>query len=193
MGDHNSNVYWALIAGGVCLILFLLLLARRNFEVLRDSGPDFVKPNVGGFSLSRVQLAWWTLLVLIAFFFVWYKKGILPPITPQILGLLGISGGTRLVGNIIDSNDISTPNIKRHQLDTKDQTWFDSILSDGNGLSIHRLQNVLFTIAIGAYFLFVVFDQGKIPELDPNLVILMGISSATYLGIKQGENKASNQ
>ena len=43
-------------------------------------------------------------------------------------------------------------------------------------------------MAVGCYFLFEVFRNGKIPTLNENLMVLMGISASTYLAIKKGEN-----
>ncbi len=65
--------------------------------------------------------------------------------------------------------------------------WIVDILSDENGISFHRLQMFLWTLALGVYFCISVFKDLVMPEFDNQLLILMGISSGTYLGFKLPE------
>ena len=61
--------------------------------------------------------------------------------------------------------------------------WQD-ICDDGNGLSFHRLQVVIWTIVLGMVFVWSVAQIMSMPEFPENLLILMGISNGTYLGFK---------
>jgi hypothetical protein len=61
--------------------------------------------------------------------------------------------------------------------------WRD-ICSDGSGLSFHRLQVVLWTLILGATFVWEVTQAISMPEFSETLLILLGISSGTYLGFK---------
>jgi hypothetical protein len=61
--------------------------------------------------------------------------------------------------------------------------WRD-ICSDGNGLSFHRLQVVLWTLVLGAIFVWSVTQVISMPEFSETLLILLGISNGTYLGFK---------
>ena len=71
--------------------------------------------------------------------------------------------------------------------------FFRDILSDDNaetpGVEIHRLQNVLWTGFLGLVFLRGVWNTLALPELDTNLVLLMLVSSTTFLGVKQQADK----
>lgn len=58
------------------------------------------------------------------------------------------------------------------------------ICSDGDGLSFHRLQTVIWTLVLGVIFVRSVAQVMSMPEFQDNLLILMGISSGTYLGFK---------
>jgi hypothetical protein len=71
-------------------------------------------------------------------------------------------------------------------LSFKKQTagFLRDICSDGNGLSFHRLQVVVWTLVLGVIFVRSVAQVLSMPEFQENLLILMGISSGTYLGFK---------
>lgn len=58
------------------------------------------------------------------------------------------------------------------------------ILDDGNGVSFHRLQVVIWTVLLGAVFVVSVAQVLSMPEFPETLLILMGISNGTYLGFK---------
>ncbi|MCI0507077.1 MAG: hypothetical protein L0Z73_13350, partial [Gammaproteobacteria bacterium] len=61
--------------------------------------------------------------------------------------------------------------------------WSD-ICDDGNGMSFHRLQVVVWTIILGVVFVSTVAHVISMPEFSETLLILMGISNGTYLGFK---------
>ncbi|MBA2659433.1 MAG: hypothetical protein H0U72_07775 [Nitrosospira sp.] len=61
--------------------------------------------------------------------------------------------------------------------------WRD-ICDDGNGVSFHRLQVVVWTLVLGMVFIRYVADSMSMPEFPETLLILMGISNLTYLGFK---------
>jgi len=58
------------------------------------------------------------------------------------------------------------------------------LLWDGQGISFHRFQIVVWTLVLGAIFLWSVYTGLKMPEFSATLLALMGISSGTYLGFK---------
>ena len=58
------------------------------------------------------------------------------------------------------------------------------LCSDGDGLSFHRLQTVIWTLVLGVIFVRSVAQVMSMPEFQDNLLVLMGISSGTYLGFK---------
>ena len=61
--------------------------------------------------------------------------------------------------------------------------WRD-ICDDGNGMSFHRLQVVIWTAVLGAVFVDSVMRVMSMPEFPESLLFLMGISNGTYLGFK---------
>jgi hypothetical protein len=64
------------------------------------------------------------------------------------------------------------------------QGWFKDVTTDINGPTVHRLQVVFWTAALGAIFLYSVYRNLAMPEFNGTLLALMGISSAGYVGFK---------
>lgn len=61
--------------------------------------------------------------------------------------------------------------------------WHD-LSDDGSGVSVHRLQVILWTIILGAVFIRSVAQSMSIPEFPDALLVLIGISNGIYLGFK---------
>lgn len=183
--SKQTREWWSGITIGLLIIILLIIILRSKFDILRDKVTADI--DIPPYSLSRTQMAFWTFIILVAYFVVWYNTGVIIEITGQVLALLGISAGTSIGAYLIDGDDIKNKR-DRHQHTNDSKKFIMNILSDENGLSIHRLQNVFFSIAVASYFLYEVWYNNKIPELNDNLMILMGISSGTYLAIKKSEN-----
>jgi hypothetical protein len=82
-------------------------------------------------------------------------------------------------------------NRPRHQ-NRPSKGFFADILSDDNGVSIHRFQNFVWTaIAIIVYVMKVSHVQSGcvMPELSDTLLALTGISGVTFLTMRASENK----
>jgi len=58
------------------------------------------------------------------------------------------------------------------------------LLRDGDGISFHRFQIVVWTIVLGIIFVRAVAIDLTMPEFDTTLLGLMGLSSGTYIGFK---------
>lgn len=154
-------------------ILFLVLAARS--DILREVGPN---PDAGrkAYSLALVQMAIWFFVIISSWLLLYVVKHTFNTISETLLILMGISAGTGIGGVVIDTNR-DTP-VKQSRGFLKD------ILSDDQGISFHRFQIMAWTIVIVAVFVRQVISYMKMPDFDSSLLILMGISSGTYLGIK---------
>ncbi len=62
------------------------------------------------------------------------------------------------------------------------------LLYDGDHVSLHRFQIVVWTLILGGLFTFSVMYNLSMPEFGTELLALMGISSGTYLGFKFAGN-----
>ena len=188
--------------------LFLFLAAFTN--LLRDIIGDPTKINqaianlesetekkdvMPPFSLSRTQIAVW--ITIISSFYIhavfWNQcpKDIL--INSTALILMGISAGTLATGVIIDTIEIDQ-NVPRNQDEPGSGFFFKDILSDKNGISIQRFQNVVWTIIAIIIYIYRYNNNTSLsclPDLDSTLLALTGISSATYLTLKTRENTPS--
>lgn len=201
--------FWALFA----ILTAGVVVCDRKFNMLRDLS----KANPRPYSWSRVQLAWWSVIILTAFTTIIIQTGHAPNLHTSTLVLLGIAAGTTAAARIIDLADQQNPLIFRHQ-DIKTSNFFLDILSDQNGVSIQRFQAVIFHAIFGIWFIastlgnlgdpsFCLSDFAKgdpnlancllhstdffIPIVSDNNLILLGLSSATYASLKITENKGT--
>lgn len=176
----------------IVLVIAIFILMISRYDVLRDESTCAAgdKP----YSLSRVQLAFWSVIIICAFIHLWGLNDFDPnsvDLGKTSLILLGISASAGILGRTIDGSDQSQVTAgkmtTRHQDVCSEGFWKD-ILSDSNGVSIHRFQNVMFTIILMSSYIISVYN-GTIPDFNDNLLILSGVSSGTYLGVKMTENK----
>jgi hypothetical protein len=181
------------------LIAIIFIICDRKYGMLRDTAHVNPQP----YSWARVQLAWWSAIVLSSFISIFWMKHNLPTLHYSTLVLLGISAATTTTARVIDIADRSTPGIVMHQ-DLGSSNFILDILSDQNGISIHRFQTVLFNAVFGFWFVSQVLGSLKtcnlptcidsiMPVIGDNNLILIGLSSATYAAIKTTENKMQTQ
>ena len=171
----------------ICILFFFLFLflifGKRS--MLKDESCAVNKP----YSLARFQLAWWTFVIVVSYILIYALKEDMNIVTTSALALLGISvtatGFARTIDYAQQNNDSG-----RHQNEESEGFLLD-LLSDENGLSIHRFQNFVFTILFGLIFLYRIFKDCRMPEFGNMELALMGISSGTYVAVKSLENKAA--
>jgi hypothetical protein len=168
------------------LALAIVLLAHKSW-LLRNAVPNWTSPagKEPMFSLAKSQLAWWTFLVLASYLLIYCVTGEMTNISTTTLELLGISAGTAGLGGLLGqpaANALAPP-------PPPSRGWWLDMLTDDQGVSIHRLQQVAFTLLLGYLFIRTVYKTVALPEWNENEILLLGISSATYLGLKSQENK----
>lgn len=204
----NPNTITIVSIGAfVAMLLMLVLLVRSDW--LRDG-------NSGYYSLGKSQMAFWGVIVFVCVVAVLIVTGTLERIPPQTLGLLGISGATGLGSLLIGSSPAGAKGAKALRIeltallekganatdvekkriatidDLLDRRHFlRDITDDGNGTSFHRVQVVVWTVLLGVVFIRSVAAVMSMPEFPESLLLLMGISNATYLGFKFPEGSAN--
>ena len=67
--------------------------------------------------------------------------------------------------------------------------WYRDLTTDINGPALHRLQVFVWTLAIGVLFVIEVYRNLSLPMFSDTLLVLMGITSAGYLGFKYPEQQ----
>jgi len=209
-------VVWFAIAT-VGLIVFFVIAARTS--ALRDKepvGPDAAAPTERAFSLSRVQMALWTVLVLYAYVFIWLLTGEYKATIPaSVVGLMGITLATFGTAAAVDATKVQTNKEKLQTLTQKlaqnpperailqeehaalqrrttvsrSEGFFRDLVTSAEGASLHRLQFIVWTLALAAVFVVTVWRTVGMPDFDATMLGLMGITSGTYVGLKLPENK----
>lgn len=165
----------------VVYIWTLLGYLARHTALIRDAASEGTPLVNRTFSLGKAQMAWWFAIVFAAFIFLWLVTGELPSISPQALALLGMSSATTMASTGVAAG--------RSSESGREGEFFVDLLSDAHGVAIHRFQMLVMTIALGLIFLFDVVTKLTMPEFDASLLTLMGLSAATYVGLKIPEQR----
>ena len=170
----------------------MIVYCDLKFYLLRDVTQVY-KP----YSWGRVQLAWWTTIIISSFTSILIKADSMPTFDESTLILLGISAATTATARAIDLSE-KTPNVVNPQ--NQKSNFFTDILSDEFNINIHRFQTVVFNLIFGIYFIRYVLahfnanDIDKImPVITTNNLVLLGLSSATYAALKTTENKTKEK
>jgi hypothetical protein len=109
---------------------------------------------------------------------VWAGSDQLLAISPGILVLLGISGGSSVLARHLDGSKVAPTGVTS-------QGKFADLFSDETGkFDLLRFQMLGFTVFTWLYSLVSVLRSQGLPEIPDNLYLLMGISNAAYIGGK---------
>ncbi|MVT11300.1 hypothetical protein [Chitinophaga tropicalis] len=211
--EHTKKLYenkaasprWGLIIGFLLVAgpgLWLLFRTPLCRDLSYDPQTSALRPEKERpFSYAKVQLLWWTSIILSCFLAFYIYTGILPAFTSTIAILLGGGLAVALFGKVIDNSQTEANKDAvpvRHQDVGPAKGLLIDILSDDGGISIHRFQSIVFTIIFGIAFV-VAFIKNIHNELFPFLdfedwqLTLMGISASAYLGFKMNENNAGTK
>ncbi len=216
----SEFVRW--VAAGLVILIELVLLFNlfmnkdsKLQRLIKDTSTQ-EKIRDASYSYSRSQLMWWTFIVISCFVVDMAITGAANGIMNNTaLTLIGISAGTTVAGRVIDNSQGNDASVSMHQDHPSEGFWMD-ILSDQNGVSIHRFQAVLFNIAFGFVFIAQLIQKMQeycqdhaaihklatitteqvakiaqiiqLPTFDSTTLGLIGISSATYVTLKFNEN-----
>jgi len=184
--------FWLIFA----VLMIAVIYFDRNYCMLRDmTTANKHQP----YSWSRVQLAWWSVIILSCFVTVIIIRGTAPTLDISTVILLGISAATTATANAIDISDAEKYDRIRHQNDFG-KNFFLDILSDSTGVSVHRFQTVVFNCVFGIWFIDAFLQNlskgveinSIIPPIANNNLILLGVSSATYAALKATENQTAS-
>lgn len=200
-GWVKTRDIWPALAIGFLLVAGLGFWLLSNTALCRDQSyypqTNQLRPvKERPFSYSKLQLFWWTIIILTCFTVSYFYTWRLIAFTPTMVLLLGGGLATSMFGKVIDNTQIQQNNNgvpTRHQDLQKSQGLFVDILSDETGISIHRFQSVIINIVFGLSFVISFFEAVRIfqfPFIDFQnwQLTLLGISSGAYLGFKTNEN-----
>jgi hypothetical protein len=97
-----SNLTWIAWLGIPALLIFFLVVAAMS-DLLRD-GPSSVGGPKMSFSLGRCQMAWWTVIIVGSFLYIWAITLDWNIVPVSALVLMGISSATAMGSVLVDSN-----------------------------------------------------------------------------------------
>ncbi len=195
------NIGWFLAwSAFFAVLIYRFIRYAKTSDIIRDSGPAPTKPgpellNPDGtkktaadgsvlrgpdvvltktYSLAKTSMAMWTFIVAMALVFIFVVTWNENSLSITALTLIGISFGTTMLASPLGGPDAPG--------ETKG--FIVDLLSEEHSISFHRYQMVLFSIILAIMFIIKTAATLTMPDFDPTLLGLMGISSGTYLGFK---------
>ncbi|OBQ29926.1 MAG: hypothetical protein AN483_07970 [Aphanizomenon flos-aquae MDT14a] len=204
--NRSNTCIWRFVFCGIIFVISSAMLVC-NIDALRSPGikgvyynaknnkieeiNDKPKKNENPFSLSLTQLAFWTVLILGAYLWLYAVTGkYTGTFSYSATILLGINSGTAVVASIIDGQNGEEG---RKGTRRTSKNFVKDILYDFNGINFHRLQAAMWTIVIGFVFIFQVIKENRMPEFDESLLALQGVSAGSYLGLRSTENQKDKE
>jgi len=182
VSECKSYIPIPIIAAIIFLITLVMLIKEgTGKDMLRDPLP----PGVDGerpFSLGKTQMAWWFIIILGSYLYVWAVTGTLPVLSPGLLAMAGISGSTGAVSVMITDTENT-----QYPVHT---SFLHDLVTDKDGVTLHRFQMIAMTLILGIAFVIEVVTDCRLPaDFQGTTLGLMGISSGTYLGFKVPEKR----
>lgn len=213
---HTINLYtshlWMRWVFYPCFILLLIVIIKYGRALLKDTAlytsrgatigyktTEVTNADTGvinikqvPYSLARLQFLLWLLVIFFGMLHIWIITDVLISPTGSTLLLLGISGGTFYLGNLLDTPSGGGTPLEPAALtafinNNQSKNLIFDVLNDGKSISLHRLQLLLFTLFLCCYFVTVVIGGLIIPQISDTMLALMGISSTMYAGVKTTE------
>jgi hypothetical protein len=196
------QIWW--IVFGLALLILAVWIGKQTTEkylgILIDGR--------GRYSLTHFQIVLWTIVILSSALGVLISKGFDPTnfgLSSQLLGLMGISAGSAVLATgVKGAKDApgTTANVARagpftlsDERTTSITPRFAQIWLEEEGdradkvVSITKYQNFIFTLVIVGFYVTLAWKAGGLPILPDNVVWLIGISHAGYVGAKVPDKK----
>lgn len=203
------HVKWAYIWGIVIVILSFVIISLLKPNPIKkqigfDKGKDksmeewkklsiwkklFLYPlnlaitPLGTYSISRTQILVWTYVTIFGLIYVYWLTESFLDITSQVLMLLGI-GGSTAIGSKINaiSKTYEVPPKYLNLVERKRIPRLNDLISTEGRPSIFKFQMLVFTLLTAYMVVVEIAKNYAFPQIPENLIALMGISSAVYIG-----------
>ena len=192
-------------------LVSLVVLVALAVWIGRQTGQGYLGILIDGrgrYSLTHFQIVLWTIVILSSALGVLISKGFDPTnfgLSPQLLGLMGISAGSAVLATGVKATKDapgSTANVARAGKFTLSdaktieitpsvaQIWLEEEGDQADKVvSITKYQNFIFTLVILCFYVTLAWTKGGLPVLPENIVWLIGISHAGYVGAKVPNKK----
>lgn len=170
-------------------LLWLMIGIATSFSMIKlVCGVD------GRPSTSKCQFLMWTAAMIFCYLVVYsyhIHRNHFSPIegwSPNVLLSMGISAATAVAAKAIVSNNVSNGSLVKSNPNGKGGIFED----DDGSPDLAKVQLMIWTIiAIGVYLVSVYHnlsaEKRVLPDIDKNLMVLMGLGHSAYLGKKLTE------
>ena len=201
--QFKFRVYSQFKAGVFALIYFMFIVVFCWFasvpNLLRDpDGP--LRDGRHVFSLSRCQLAWWFFIILAAWLFLWITTSSRETLNNTALIVAGIGSATAISGAVagkvrdsVTNSSLAAVNLQMNERPAPFRrgfgAWLYDLLADNDTVGFHRFQLVVWNVVLGAVFLGQTWSDFTMPEFNATLLGLLGLSAATFVGMKMTPNQ----
>ncbi|WP_395753233.1 hypothetical protein [Prosthecobacter sp.] len=186
----RSRLMRALAWSAMFGVLWFIVLVCVQTSVLRESlqvGNTLVtRYEESPWSASRLVFAWWLAICTSCFLFLWAMKGEMKVLSATAATLLGISGTTLAASSFLGASRGMKPQ-------KATQGFLADIISESGEPEISRLQMLVWNGVLGVVFVWQTLENWVMPDFDPNLNALVGISSTAYVGYKWSNQKQDGQ
>ncbi|MCA9470064.1 MAG: hypothetical protein KC643_32090 [Nitrospira sp.] len=183
-------------------VLLGLIFTNKGVSTLfRDPSAEHLAGKSATFSLGRTQMGFWFFLILMTYIFIWMTTGETSSLNETAITLLGLSAITGLGSVVIGEGKRSKymeqikeasaeeKRILEQEIAQEEDSILKDLLTDVNGYTLYRLQNLIWTLTLGVIFICHVYHSLAMPEFSETQLMLMGISGGTYLGFKFPETQ----
>ena len=191
------QIWW--VVSGLVLLILAIWIGRQTTKMFLGILID----GRGRYSLTHFQIVLWTIIILSSAIGVLIAKGFDQTnfgISSQLLGLMGISAGSAVLATGVKATkDAPGATAKvarvgtftlRNGKTTAITPHFAQIWQEEEGdladrvVNITKFQNFIFTLVIVGFYVTLAWKAGGLPTLPDNVVWLIGISHAGYVGGK---------
>ncbi len=189
---HRSYIYfWASLPMAVLILLIYFVYkvwykptpGQKRYSFLTML---LLEVDNQTYSLSRAQFLAWLIVIAWSYLYVYYTRGFVE----QVWGFPLIGNGAYTF--LISLGTLVTAQAAKKGMGSKGAGQINPSVSDlvvhGGVLALDRVQQVIWTaIAIGMFLqvsMTTAGAAGGLPDIPTELVALMGLSSASYLGGK---------
>lgn len=196
VSSHGFAILAWIVAFVIAFVCCSISIPKESVALRRSrlNPVRFAAGKSGRTSLSLAQILLWSILVFSASFYVFWASGKLLALTPQVLVLLGIAGGSSVIAKIASSmkdgkgRGLMEAELKaiigeNEVLAPKTPRLIDLVQTEERP-DLFKFQMALFTVLAAFYVIIEIFRTYEFPQLPEGLLVLIGISNGVYLTSK---------